>query len=377
MQGFFKTYFGKFFTIIGVGSLMFLLLGNFVHAQVNGADYAVVIEASPRSEDPSDFQRIKLDIKSGKYQNSIFDATFKAPTKNIKRDLQKGDVVLVNFEISSVDQKITSVDVVDFYRVSTIFALPLIFIMLLFIILVVRFRRRIYIFIGILLSLIVIFAGVIFLQLNPSFLVIASLSITLPSILFIIYRKWYISIIGFAIPVVIGVVSLLLTTIMVQISHVEISFLTPLASFYNITLNDYSEIFYSAAVIASVLGGVYVAYQQILESVKIKISHEYISKKDLTIKSFRNMAKNFDILIFPSMSFFIGLLFSILLLIQRAQGVEAALNNDAWVSYSILIFITLTSWILTIPLCAFLCGAILGRIEQHKVITDKTISILD
>ncbi|MEI7603933.1 MAG: hypothetical protein WCJ19_02850 [bacterium] len=375
MQKIYKTK--RVLVLLLVFISAFIFVTPVVNAQVNGADYAVVVDASLSTDDPSGIQKVKLEIKSGINTNSIFETSFKQPTANIKRDLQKGDIVLVRFNLNPIDNKIQSVQIQEFYRVPNVFWAPLFFIMLLLIIAVVKYRRKVLMFLGISSAVAISSLLIVFLKFNAPFAIIASFSIMYFILLYVLYKKISISFVGFLLPIVLGISAMLFTFITLQLAQLQLTYLAVTTSFYSIQNNDYYEAFYSAVLFASLIGAVYIAYQQILDSIKIKITNTGVTKRELTLRSFKNMIKNFDSIIFPCLGFLVGIMFSLFLFLQRSVGLEAALNNDYWVSISILSFISLIVWIATVPLCALLCGMILGRLEQHKVVTDKTISILD
>ena len=346
-----------------------------IHADSTN-DYAVVIDASIPSEDESGVQNLKLDVKSGKSKNSIFETTFHLPQPNINRYLQKGDVMLVQIS-DAKDGKGQTINIVDFYRLPNIFWAPVIFIIILLIVVIVKYRNKIFILtcvtIAIALSLVII----TFLKLNSVIVIITLFSISFFILLFLLYRKVSIAVVGLLLPIILGVFVYLLSLLSLQLAQIQVSYLGVISSFYSFNNQDYSESFYVAVLFGSLIGSIYIAYQQILESIRFKVSEITLSKKELTLRSFKHMVKNLDTMILPSIGIFIGILFSIFLFLQRSIGIQNTLNNDYLVSLSIIFSICFMAWIITVPICALLCGIILGRLEKHKIVTDKTITILD
>jgi len=371
-----KIIFKKVFPVFLCLFFTFSIFGTQkVSAQNDKLDYAVVLDATASSEDESGTQKIRLEIKSGKNSHGIFETSFKQPTDNIKRDLAKGDIVLVNFVV--VNNQVQSVTVQDFYRLPNAFWIPLLFLLLFLVVAIIRFRNKVYLFVGMSLAIGVTIAAVIFLKINIIIVIIPAFSIMFALVLFLIYRKISIAIMGLILPIILGLGAFLITYLSLQIADIQISYLTILSNYYHLQNSDYTEGFYAATLISSLVGSVYIAFHQILESVKIKITEIELTKKQLTLRSFKHTIKNFDSIIFPCLGFMIGIMLSIFIFLEKSMGVEGALNNDYWVAFTILCFISMLSWVATIPVCALISGIILGRMEKHKVFTDKTIGILD
>lgn len=345
------------------------------HAQVNGNDYGLITEASS-SDQQSDVQKVKVAIKSGKFNNAILDVSFKFPSDAIKRPLQKGDVVLVRVNVGA-DNRLQGADIVDFYRVPNIFWAPLLFLLILLITVVVKYRRKTYLLLSFVASFGVSIPAILYTNVNGVLILTICFSIQFALLLYFLYKKVSIAFVGLVIPMILSIGATLLAYITLQLTQIQLSYLSVITTFYNNTTSNFYESYYVAVVIAAVGGAIYISYQQILETVKIRISHEDITKRELTFRSFKGAIRNFDSIIFPSIIFILAFGFSILLFLQKNIGIEAALNNDLWVSISVLSCVTFIAWILSVPICALICGMVLGHIEQHKVVTDKTIGILD
>ena len=366
----------KLFSII----LLFGLFLNFVtptviHADAT-SDYAVVSDASQPSEEDGGIQKIKLNIKSGKSKNSIFDVSFKAPNQNIKRNLQKGDVVFVRITPSQ-DGKGSDIIIEDFYRLPNIFWAPIIFILILLVVVIVKYKNKILILSSVTIAIILSILMITFLRINSVLVITTFFSLSFFILLYFVYRKLTIAIVGLLLPLILGVFVYLLSLLSLQLAQVQVSYLDVISSFYSFDNPDYYESFYAAVLFGSLIGSVYIAYQQILESIKFKVHEITLSKKELTLRSFKHMIKNLDTMLLPAIGIFLGILFSIFIFLQRTIGIQNALNSDYLVSLSIVFSICFIAWIITVPICALLCGVILGRLEKHKIVTDKTITILD